>query len=75
MITDGFQFIALLFFSFRYSNLLEKKFKNGAFFKYIPAGYNLFWRYDFIYTGSMDMNVESVSKARGVLKKMLYYRQ
>ena len=54
MITDGFQFIALLFFVSGIVIYLEKKFKNGIFFKYIPTfGYNLFRRYDFIYIGRM----------------------
>jgi len=35
MITDGFQFIALLFFVSGIVIYLEKKFKNGIFFKYI----------------------------------------
>lgn len=69
MITDGFQFIALLFFVSGIVIYLEKKFKNGIFFKYIPA-------LVIIYFGAMilstlcvwDMNVESVSKARSVLK-------
>ena len=40
MITDGFQFIALLFFVSGIVIYLEKKFKNGIFFKYIPQNMN-----------------------------------
>lgn len=69
MITDGFQFIALLFFVSGIVIYLEKKFKNGVFFKYIPALVIIYFGAMILSTlGVWDMNVESVSKARGVLK-------
>lgn len=37
MITDGFQFIALLFFVSGIVIYFERNLKNGVFFKYIPA--------------------------------------
>ncbi len=69
MITDGLQFIALLFFISGVLLWLEKKYKDGRFFKYVPAMV-------IIYFGSMllstfkvwDMSAESVSNARSVLK-------
>ena len=69
MITDGFQFIALLFFVSGIVIYLEKKFKNGIFFKYIPALVIIYFGAMILSTlGVWDMNVESVSKARSVLK-------
>lgn len=69
MITDGFQFIALLFFVSGIVIYLEKKFKNGIFFKYIPALVIIYFGAMILSTLSVwDMNVESVSKARSVLK-------
>lgn len=69
MITDGFQFIALLFFVSGIVIYLEKKFKNGIFFKYIPALVIIYFGAMILLTlGVWDMNVESVSKARSVLK-------
>lgn len=69
MITDGFQFIALLFFVSGIVIYLEKKFKNGIFFKYIPALVIIYFGSMILSTlGVWDMNVESVSKARSVLK-------
>ena len=69
MITDGFQFIALLFFVSGIVIYLEKKFKNGVFFKYIPALVIIYFGAMILSTlGVWDMNVESVSKARSVLK-------
>lgn len=69
MITDGFQFIALLFFVSGVVIYLEKKFKNGIFFKYIPALVIIYFGAMILSTlGVWDMNVESVSKARSVLK-------
>ncbi|WP_300409580.1 DUF819 family protein [Lagierella sp.] len=69
MITDGLQFIALLFFISGILLWLEKKYKDGRFFKYVPAMV-------IIYFGSMllstfkvwDMSAESVSNARSVIK-------
>ena len=69
MITDGFQFVALLFFVSGIVIYLEKKFKNGVFFKYIPALVIIYFGAMILSTlGVWDMNVESVSKARSVLK-------
>ena len=69
MITDGFQFIALLFFVSGIVIYLEKKLKNGIFFKYIPALVIIYFGAMILSTlGVWDMNVESVSKARSVLK-------
>lgn len=69
MITDGFQFIALLFFVSGIVIYLEKKFKNGIFFEYIPALVIIYFGAMILSTlGVWDMNVESVSKARSVLK-------
>ena len=69
MITDGFQFIALLFFVSGIVIYLEKKFKNGIFFKYIPALVIIYFGAMILSTlGVWDMNVESVSKARTVIK-------
>lgn len=69
MITDGFQFIALLFFVSGIVIYLENKFKNGIFFKYIPALVIIYFGAMILSTlGVWDMNVESVSKARSVLK-------
>ena len=69
MITDGFQFVALLFFVSGIVIYLEKKFKNGVFFKYIPALVIIYLGAMILSTlGRWDMNVESVSKARSVLK-------
>lgn len=69
MVTDGFQFIALLFFVSGIVIYLEKKFKNGIFFKYIPALVIIYFGAMILSTlGVWDMNVESVSKARSVLK-------
>ena len=69
MITDGFQFIALLFFVSRIVIFLEKRFKNLIFFKYIPALVIIYFGAMILSTlGVWDMNVESVSKARSVLK-------
>lgn len=69
MITDGFQFVALLFFVSGIVIYLEKKFKNGVFFKYIPALVIIYFGAMILSTlGIWDMNVESVSKARSVLK-------
>ena len=69
MITDGSQFIALLFFVSGIVIYLEKKFKNGIFFKYIPALVIIYFGAMILSTlGVWDMNVESVSKARSVLK-------
>ena len=69
MITDGFQFIALLFFVSGIVIYLEKKFKNGIFFKYILALVIIYFGAMILSTlGVWDMNVESVSKARSVLK-------
>ena len=69
MITDGFQFIALLFFVSGIVIYLEKKFKNGIFFKYIPALVIIYFGAMILSTlGVWDMNVLSVSKARSVLK-------
>ena len=69
MITDGFQFVALLFFVSGIVIYLEKKFKNGIFFKYIPALVIIYFGAMILSTlGVWDMNVESVSKARSVLK-------
>ena len=69
MITEGFQFIALLFFVSGIVIYLEKKFKNGIFFKYIPALVIIYFGAMILSTlGVWDMNVESVSKARSVLK-------
>ncbi|MCZ7408056.1 DUF819 family protein [Parvimonas micra] len=69
MITDGFQFIALLFFVSGIVIYLEKKFKNGIFFKYIPALVIIYFGAMILSTlGVWDMNVESVSKSRSVLK-------
>lgn len=72
MITDGFQFIALLFFVSGIVIYLEKKFKNGIFFKYIPALVIIYFGAMILSTlGVWDMNVESVSKARSVLKDVI----
>lgn len=69
MITDGFQFVALLFFVSGIVIYLEKKFKNGVFFKYIPALVIIYFGAMILSTlGVWNMNVESVSKARSVLK-------
>ncbi len=69
MITDGFQFIALLFFVSGIVIYLEKKFKNGRFFKYIPALVIIYFGAMILSTlGVWDMSVKSVSSARGVLK-------
>lgn len=69
MITDGFQFIALLFFVSGILIYLEKKFKNGRFFKYVPALVIIYFGAMILSTlGVWDMSAESVSKARSVLK-------
>ena len=69
MIKDGFQFIALLFFVSGIVIYLEKKFKNGKFFKYIPALVIIYFGSMILSTlGVWDMSVKSVSAARGVLK-------
>ncbi|MFT4445800.1 MULTISPECIES: DUF819 family protein [unclassified Parvimonas] len=69
MITDGFQFIALLFFVSGILIYLEKKFKNGIFFKYVPALVIIYFGAMILSTlGVWDMSAESVSKARSVLK-------
>lgn len=69
MITDGFQFVALLFFVSGIVIYLEKKFKNGIFFKYIPALVIIYFGAMILSTlGVWDMSVEGVSKARSVLK-------
>ena len=69
MITDGFQFIALLFFVSGIVIYLEKKFKNGIFFKYVPALVIIYFGAMILSTlGVWDMSVEGVSKARSVLK-------
>ena len=69
MITDGFQFVALLFFVSGIVIYLEKKFKNGVFFKYIPALVIIYFGAMILSTlGVWDMSVEGVSKARSVLK-------
>lgn len=69
MIKDGFQFIALLFFVSGIVIYLEKKFKNGKFFKYIPALVIIYFGSMILSTlGVWDMSVKSVSTARGVLK-------
>lgn len=69
MVTDGFQFIALLLFVSAIVIWLEKKHGDSGFFKYVPA-------LVVIYFGSMllstfkvwDMSSESVSTARSVIK-------
>ena len=69
MITDGFQFIALLFFVSGILIYLEKKFKNVRFFKYVPALVIIYFGAMILSTlGVWDMSAESVSKARSVLK-------
>ena len=69
MITDGFQFVALLFFVSGIVIYLEKKFKNGIFFKYVPALVIIYFGAMILSTlGVWDMSVEGVSKARSVLK-------
>lgn len=69
MITDGFQFIALLFFVSGILIYLEKKFKNGRFFKYVPALVIIYFGAMILSTlGVWDMSAESVSKARSILK-------
>jgi len=69
MITDGFQFIALLFFVSGIVIYLEKKFKNGIFFKYVPALVIIYFGAMILSTlGVWDMSIEGVSKARSVLK-------
>ncbi|EGV09286.1 putative membrane protein [Parvimonas sp. oral taxon 393 str. F0440] len=48
---------------------LEKKFKNGIFFKYVPALVIIYFGAMILSTlGVWDMSAESVSKARSVLK-------
>ncbi len=72
MITNGFHFVALLLFLSGVVIFLEKKFKDGWFFKYVPS-------LVIIYFGAMvlsslnvwDMSVESVSNAKGVLKSAI----
>lgn len=69
MITDGFQFVALLFFVSGIVIYLEKKFKNGIFFKYVPALVIIYFGAMILSTlGVWDMSIEGVSKARSVLK-------
>ncbi len=72
MIKDGFQFIAFIMLFVGVLVWLEKKYKTGKFFKYVPA-------LIIIYFGAMllstfhvwDMSVESVSGARGAIKSAI----
>lgn len=69
MITNGFQFVALLLFISGIIIYLEKKFKNGKFFKYIPSLVIIYFGAMILSTlGVWDMSNESVSGARSVLK-------
>ncbi len=72
MITDGFQFIALLFFLSGVVVFAEQKFKESAFFKYIPALVVIYFGAMILSTLNVwDMSVDSVSTARGVLKSAI----
>ncbi len=72
MITNGFHFVALLLFLSGVVIYLEKKYKDKAFFKYIPS-------LVIIYFGAMvlsslnvwDMSQPSVSGARSILKSSI----
>lgn len=69
MITNGFQFVALLLFLSGIVIYLEKNFKDSVFFKYVPALVVIYFGAMILSTmGVWDMSKESVSGARGVLK-------
>lgn len=69
MITNGFQFVALLLFLSGIIIYLEKKFKDGKFFKYIPSLVIIYFGAMILSTlGVWDMSNESVSGARSVIK-------
>lgn len=69
MITNGFQFVALLLFLSGIIIYLEKNFKDSGFFKYVPSLVIIYFGAMILSTlGVWDMSNESVSGARSVLK-------
>lgn len=69
MIQDGLQFLALLFFISGIVIWLERKFKDGPFFKYIPALVIIYFGVMILSTlGVWDMSNKSVSAARSSIK-------